>query len=1700
MASSRWLWRLAPSLLVLLLAMTRGALLRPLAHALLWTLTRLVHVAVLVSGGLTFWGVLRFYQLRYELEIYETATLRHAFSQRYRARRQDATALAGAASRDRSNSKNTSSSRGGAAGTSSSSSSSAAAAAAAASTAAAMSMSPDPFAAMSFKPSGVVTDAGFQLKVVKRLPIETHLRTSWGLPLEICDEIAAFVTLAVREYVAYWFQPISSNDDFPRDVRFFLADCLGALAARVLEIDSSHALTVVARALELLRLHLAWFREAFAQLSDEHPLVFQADADSTDDALLRRRQELLAAVAQRSPLLHPACVKPTTGGSTPEQQYLRHVATQCLLQLRPELAAQIDANIVVSMVFSMLREALAFKGIQPMLEYALPRYSNELVATLLLQSLSAERANGPDDGSSEQATTPPPSSSTGLGFNVPLAQLSRPLQRTKSFLYRATKRSTEPAEAALQAALEKAAVASPTAAAATAAGGAATTAPPPELLFGEDFWSESSAFGLVSPRSPSSTSTPLSPPPASSSSTGERKSHFASLFSLDDRLPFPKSTSRIGAPPRSNGSNGGAGVASPPASHMENMKANLESSLNSSLFKVKKTFRNLGGHLQDPLAGVPTTTAREAANLMKRPGRFLQKALRRGDGANTASSGSAGAGAGAVSSPRSPTTTSTRAPTLTPTLTPTAPTPRVPSQTQTPAPTPLSVDAQMQQRVLQLLEKTVSNYVRLWQERPEMRSSARSRELYELLSALEDVFMLGYRHDASENGGDSDGDAEGTGGDSSEWPLRDPAQLYWNYLAQDRPETPFLNAHWQFVETECPPCVESESFYSTRGVQWILVALERGLLWDLLTALQLGRRATMFFYDETAVLRNGRAVEGVLKCVLQLNALRVAFEIPQLLGRSASEIDEELRVAAGLSPVSSPSSVSSSTSSTSVVRVVETVWEVERYVPIHGWVKAPDKRASRELPSSEWIWENEWTLEAPAASLDELLSDDGVAWEYAKTLDDRFHDKEKKLDSVRRRKWTRRRRQLPPVLSLCLTSPTGGTGARSGGNGGGTPRTSWRQLSASPRRLSSSRHASWDEDDVDALRRQRQSPSQSIGDNSGNGSGPIKRRSFHLERSNSRESVDPIAAAAALLQQQQPQSPSLSASSDASVAQLKKRRSSDAVTALESTSPRARRAISDDNSSLNSDDVDDDSDGNLCFRCFKPLHRRSTASVASGETCQSCHQRVCCACHAFFAFLVYPPPLETSKKEQICGSCYERIVGRYRLRISARVGKYFCRDADAHSNDGDAMAMYGSSSSKDSGATGGSSSSSAPAPSSSSSSASMPSTSSSTGGSESFEITVQLQDDAAYAWSVVKTFHDFEVLEKKLYDKLKKQEKRHNAGVSRARHRHWKGVDYSEVLQVEPCLRNLPAATAAALSYDKRRYLLDEFLQRLLATDTLCRSSAVQEFLLLGSAGNGTFASGAAASASSSTASGGGAGAGGAGGGAGGIGGGGGGFAAGGSGPQSGSGSSASANDGGGASNAAMLEQGKWRKGKWVAAETNSKETKMRVLQRLEVSLFAVANELLELDGVSLLRRHLFSMTRSFIKAFLNASHFRRLEKQYLSFTDPRRMAAMIASFRKYMFPDPSTPPPPPPPATLSADEMRALRRTSLDALLASVPSTMVSVVGETPSENAALKLHEFLQHEVFVKNLAFSVADEVLLQLFPDMVPYTRKVKSKTS
>lgn len=1564
-----------------------------LVGAMWWTIVRILQTMLLIVGSGSFWWVLRSYQLQKEQELLDQALLKLKYYTRYR---------------NHGSSDNYSSGGYRSSGTASD-----------------FALSP-PVA------GGFMTDAGFHLRVLKRLPIVAHLRTSWSLPTEISDEIAALVQSIAKDYINDWFQDISSNEEFPNDVKFLLADLLGAVVSRVLEIDPSQALTMLAKSLELLKLHLGWFREAYAQLADEYPVVFEGD---DNDLNMLKRQEYVAAFVQQSPFVHPGCVETNlamksspragnqngkkNGSDTSESAYLRHVATQLLTQLKPQFGQQHNTNVFVSIAMNLLREVTAFKILKPLSEYSQPRYANEVVLLCLKSFIDDKNGAGPLSPSMAS-----PGNSAGMVPNLTLHKL----RSTSSFLYKASRRSGEQAEAAFQAVVD--AVASAASSAAAGAAGAA------EIVIEAEDWVDASnpfAFGG------SVFSANLG------GLTVDRKA-MTSIFTPDDRQNVAKAAKMVnprGLIPSGLLSHKISSDNSRISAHIDdlkNAKANIGLSFNSSLGKVKRRFRTFGGQQTDPIFTPPLSAgAGAAARMIRKPGRLLQKAWKRGE-----------SGGGSPTSPYDDDVS-----------------PAIGDRTNTPDMgsvypllTSISYDdeaalpsvsttmrmAIARDRVILHFEKAVANYTKMYDDCPEMRTSARSRELYDLLFAMENIFMLGFRkHENvckdpstppnspnvsyfaslaapkvdytslfrdSVDTNDSDGDLEDN-------------QFYWEYLAQDRPDAKSFNAHWRFVASQCPECRSSESFVSTRGVQWLLRALAKGSLGTFCAELYAHSNITKLFYESFALLFDGHLMELVSRTLSQLDKLNVCFDVPRALGDADPFIDVSPSDQWLLHGIASPSAP---------VRVLERVWETERYVPMNGWVKGTDKRWN-ELPSSEWIWEDDWSLENIGEDAGEMSDTEipNLSWEYAKTFEDNFHDKEKKLDIVRRRQWIRRRCQLPPVLTLASppTSPSAFN----------TPPS--LASSAVPNGLGRARIL---KQRFNALKLDTKKDLGTIA--------KMTMRRKHSTSFDKKMPESPIGVTDSDdLYQTMPKSSTLN-KARAAVPSLRRGTSNQSVTS-EAQSPLARLSVDDDDS-LTLYDNEEEDDENQCFRCTKAL----PSHQSSVKSCQTCHQRVCASCLRFYAFVVYPPPLETSKKARVCGTCYDRLVNKYKLRIEAHVGKYLIKERDfdicclgtSHISNGPSAnsprRVPGSGKVKKITLSG--------------QPVSPQSLSNSRGERTKFEITVKVKDDSGYAWSVIKTFHDFEVLEKLLSNKLRKQEKKCGVGCQAC---HLRGVDYMEMTSIQPSLKSVASVT---LTYDERLRVLEQFLQQLLACDTLCQSSVVQKFLLLGNAYGTPLAAGSV--------------------------------------PMSGwevgenlispfaagTGTLGNANGGSdsgvnGATNV-LVENGKWKKGRWIAPDSKSKETKMRVLQKIEVSLFSVLGELFEFDGLGLVRRQLFSMTRSFIKAFLNASHFRMLERQFLSFTDPKKLSNWISELRLYIFPSEADVVPPP------APDIRVLRKECLEAILASFPSKALSLFGETACENAALKLHEFLQHEVFVKNLLFSITDELLLHLFPDSTTFKGK------
>lgn len=67
-----------------------------------------------------------------------------------------------------------------------------------------------------------------------------------------------------------------------------------------------------------------------------------------------------------------------------------------------------------------------------------------------------------------------------------------------------------------------------------------------------------------------------------------------------------------------------------------------------------------------------------------------------------------------------------------------------------------------------------------------------------------------------------------------------------------------------------------------------------------------------------------------------------------------------------------------------------------------------------------------------------------------------------------------------------------------------------------------------------------------------------------------------------------------------------------------------------------------------------------------------------------------------------------------------------------------------------------------------------------------------------------------------------------------------------------------------------------------------------------------------------------------------------------------------------------------------------------------------------------------------------------------------------------------------------------------LTRLKALIPGGVNSLVGREAAEAGCVKLHEFLQAELLVRSLAYTLVDLLLLRMFPDMHVHGVKWRSR--
>ncbi|OQR80836.1 hypothetical protein ACHHYP_17141 [Achlya hypogyna] len=163
------------------------------------------------------------------------------------------------------------------------------------------------------------------------------------------------------------------------------------------------------------------------------------------------------------------------------------------------------------------------------------------------------------------------------------------------------------------------------------------------------------------------------------------------------------------------------------------------------------------------------------------------------------------------------------------------------------------------------------------------------------------------------------------------------------------------------------------------------------------------------------------------------------------------------------------------------------------------------------------------------------------------------------------------------------------------------------------------------------------------------------------------------------------------------------------------------------------------------------------------------------------------------------------------------------------------------------------------------------------------------------------------------------------------------------------------------------------------------------------------------------------------------------------------------------------------------------------LLQKLELQAFQAFDELFELDGMTRLRRHALSMTRTFFRVSLNSACHRAVDAQFTEYTQPRKVANLLFALRAEMIPADgiyfkakATP---------TTDELQEQARACRNAVLHACPSVVASLLGDQAARNGSLKMFEFLQHELLVKSLFLSLIDLLIARLFPEVQPTAPRV-----
>ncbi|WJX10454.1 hypothetical protein P8452_01175 [Trifolium repens] len=171
-----------------------------------------------------------------------------------------------------------------------------------------------------------------------------------------------FIDLILKDFVVnMWYADITSDGEFPEQIRDLIMDALAEVSVRVKEINIVDLLT--SDIVDLISDHIDLFRRNQAAIGRDVMLTLSSE----------ERDERLKFHLMKSKELHPALI-------SPESEY--KVLQKLMSGVLATVLRKPEAHVPV--VRSIAREILTCLILQPVMNLACPAYINELVESLLL--------------------------------------------------------------------------------------------------------------------------------------------------------------------------------------------------------------------------------------------------------------------------------------------------------------------------------------------------------------------------------------------------------------------------------------------------------------------------------------------------------------------------------------------------------------------------------------------------------------------------------------------------------------------------------------------------------------------------------------------------------------------------------------------------------------------------------------------------------------------------------------------------------------------------------------------------------------------------------------------------------------------------------------------------------------------------------------------------------------------------------------------------------------------------------------------------------------------------------------------------------------------------------------------------------------------------------------------------------------------